>query len=101
MLFGIVPEGERSEPEGHTPVFERDTPTSGRASSRRMTAPRQPSKPPALLPIGEAARQLGVSVDTLRRWSNGGRIPTVVLPNGQRRYRVEDIRDLVQLDRPA
>src|SRR5437763_14463880 len=30
-----------------------------------------------LLPIGDAARQLGVSVDTLRRWDRAGRVRTV------------------------
>ena len=59
-----------------------------------VTSPRQLTEPPALLPIGEAARQLGVSVDTLRRWSNAGRMPTITLPNGQRRYRTEDIAAL-------
>ena len=47
-----------------------------------------------LLTIGEAARMLGVSVDTIRRWSDSGRIPAVVLPSGHRRYRAEDIRNL-------
>lgn len=32
---------------------------------------------PRLYPIGEAARALGVSVDTLRRWDRSGRIRTV------------------------
>jgi putative resolvase len=45
-----------------------------------------------LVSIGEAARLLGVSVDTLRRWSNEGLIPVTVLPSGYRRYRMEDIR---------
>jgi molybdopterin-binding protein len=29
------------------------------------------------LPVGEAARQLGVSLDTLRRWDRAGRIQTL------------------------
>lgn len=44
-----------------------------------------------LLTIGEAARVLSVSVDTLRRWADAGRIPVVVLPTGHRRFRPEDI----------
>ena len=29
------------------------------------------------LPVGEAARQLGISLDTLRRWDRSGRIETM------------------------
>jgi molybdopterin-binding protein len=29
------------------------------------------------LPVGEAARQLGISLDTLRRWDRSGRIQTM------------------------
>ena len=32
---------------------------------------------PRLVPVGEAARTLGVSVDTIRRWDSSGRIKTV------------------------
>jgi molybdopterin-binding protein len=34
--------------------------------------------------IQEAARLLGVSDDTVRRWADGGRIATVERPNGRR-----------------
>jgi excisionase family DNA binding protein len=47
-----------------------------------------------LMTIGEAARLLGVSPITLRRWSDEGRIPVVVLPSGHRRYQPDDIRNL-------
>ena len=50
---------------------------------------------PAPIPIGEAARRLGVSVDTVRRWSDEGVIEAIVLPSGHRRYRVEDIESLL------
>ena len=48
-----------------------------------------------LVSIGAAAAQLGVSTDTLRRWSASGRIPVVVLPSGHRRYRLSDIEALL------
>lgn len=51
---------------------------------------------PELLTIGEAAKQLGVSVDTLRRWSNTRRVTVVILPTGHRRFRPEDIDALRQ-----
>jgi len=46
-----------------------------------------------LLTIGQAARMLGVSVPTLRAWSNKGLIETVKLPTGVRRYRPESVEE--------
>lgn len=46
---------------------------------------------PEYLPIGEAARQLGVSADTLRRWEREGRIEAIRTLGNQRRYRQSDI----------
>lgn len=47
-----------------------------------------------LVPIGEAARLLGVSVDTLRRWAREGRIPVITMPSGHRKFHREDIEAL-------
>ena len=44
-----------------------------------------------LLPIGEAARQLGVSTDTLRRWDREGLIAATRTPGGQRRIPAAEI----------
>ena len=44
-----------------------------------------------LLPIGDAARLLGVSIETLRRWDRGGRISSVRTLGGHRRFRHGDI----------
>jgi excisionase family DNA binding protein len=49
----------------------------------------------ANLTIGAAALLLGVSVDTVRRWSDDGRLPVTVLPSGHRRYRRSDIDALL------
>ena len=38
-------------------------------------------------------KQLGVSEDTLRRWSNAGKLPSYATPGGQARYRREDIEN--------
>lgn len=54
-----------------------------------------------LIPIGDAARILGVSLDTLRRWSAAGRLPVVVMPSGHRRFRVRDIEAIRAERRPA
>ena len=37
----------------------------------------------------EAGRRLGVHANTLRRWANDGRIPTIRTEGGQRRYAVD------------
>ena len=44
--------------------------------------------------VGRAAELLGVSVDTLRRWANAGRIAVTVAPDGRRYY---DGADLARL----
>ena len=43
------------------------------------------------VPIGEAARALGVSVATLRRWESTGKITAVRTPGDQRRFPVAEI----------
>jgi DNA-binding transcriptional MerR regulator len=47
-----------------------------------------------LLKIGEAARALGVSTLTMKRWENGGRLKPLRNPNGVRFYRPKDIERL-------
>jgi putative resolvase len=46
--------------------------------------------------IREAARILGVSVDTLRRWEAAGKIQVERTPGGHRRYDLEQIRGLAR-----
>lgn len=55
------------------------------------------------LSIGDAAKELGISTKTLRRWADSGKIRSVRSPTGQRRFYVADIkritpRELQQLD---
>ncbi len=50
-----------------------------------------------LTPIGEAAKLLGVSIDTLRRWDKIGRLQSVrSSPRGHRFYLSSDIQQLLQ-----
>jgi molybdopterin-binding protein len=56
------------------------------AREKQGTAPR--------LRIGEAAAQLGVSADTLRRWSERGRLQVTLTPGGQRTVSQADISRL-------
>jgi excisionase family DNA binding protein len=58
--------------------------------------PRHASSDEERLSIGEAARFAGVSVDTLRRWSNEDRLPSIRTPGGQRRFCVSDLRKLLE-----
>lgn len=44
-----------------------------------------------LMQVREAARALGVSENTIRRWEERGLIPAVRLPSGVRRFRRADV----------
>lgn len=41
--------------------------------------------------IGEAAKSLGVSIETLRRWEHTGKIESERTPNGHRRYDISKL----------
>lgn len=43
------------------------------------------------VPIGTAARMLGVTVETIRRWNREGLINATRTPGGQRRFSIEEI----------
>jgi len=53
--------------------------------------PTEPNPKYLMLPIGAAAKELGVSVKTLQRWDQSGVLVAVRLPSGHRRYRREDL----------
>jgi molybdopterin-binding protein len=46
------------------------------------------------LSLGEAARALGVSVDTLRRWDRDGKVRTTRDPNNRRRVPAKEVERL-------
>ncbi|MEX1334507.1 MAG: helix-turn-helix transcriptional regulator [Candidatus Limnocylindrales bacterium] len=48
----------------------------------------------ARLRLGEAASQLGVSPDTLRRWAEAGRVEVELTPGGQRTVSQADVTRL-------
>lgn len=52
------------------------------------------NEPQKLIPIGEAARRLGVSVGTIRRWEAEGKISATRTLGGQRRFDAENIEHL-------
>jgi excisionase family DNA binding protein len=45
----------------------------------------------ALLTTSQAARHLGVSISTIRRWSDDGHLDGYRTPGGQRRFTVEQL----------
>jgi len=49
----------------------------------------------------QAASLLGVSVSSLRRWSDSGQLTAVRTPGGQRRYNLEEIEKAAKLPRPV
>lgn len=48
------------------------------------------------LSIGEAARRLRISVETLRRWEASGKVSAVRTPGGQRRFPSSQIDALLR-----
>ena len=55
---------------------------------------RKPRAESRSLPIGEAARALGVSVDTLRRWERAGRLKTTRDSANRRHVSEDEVRRL-------
>jgi molybdopterin-binding protein len=67
---------------------EDASPPSGEAGS--ATAEGRPDEDRALR-IGQAAELLGVSVDTIRRWEQDGRLATTRSAGGQRLVQIADV----------
>jgi len=52
------------------------------------------------LTASEAARHLGVSISTLRRWSDAGHLQAYRTPGGQRRFTIEQLDAFLDSLRP-
>ena len=52
------------------------------------------------LTASQAARYLGVSISTLRRWSDAGHLQAYRTPGGQRRFSVEQLDAFLDSLRP-
>jgi len=63
-----------------------------RNDSGRMRAP---LNEPDWLTLGQAAKYLGVAQSTIRKWSDGGRLPAFYTPGGHRRYRRADLDEFL------
>lgn len=49
-----------------------------------------------LLTISQAARRIGIHINTLRAWTDAGRVPVFRTPTNQRRYRQSDIDEIAK-----
>jgi excisionase family DNA binding protein len=56
---------------------------------------RQAGGGPDWLTLGQAASYLGVAQSTVRKWSDGGRLPAFYTPGGHRRFRRSDLDDFL------
>ena len=53
------------------------------------------------LTLGQAAKYLGVAQSTIRKWSDGGRLPAFYTPGGHRRFRRGDLDRFLGSSRAA
>lgn len=53
-----------------------------------------------LITSGDAARILGASTKTVRRWAESGHLPVVRTPGGHRRFRRSDVEALLAIPEP-
>ncbi|MGZ4412383.1 MAG: helix-turn-helix domain-containing protein [Gaiellaceae bacterium] len=51
------------------------------------------------LPLGPAAKYLGVAQSTIRKWSDAGQVPAYTTPGGHRRYRRSDLDTFLERSR--
>jgi excisionase family DNA binding protein len=61
-------------------------------------------KPPGgsgWLTLGHAAKFLGVAPNTVRKWSDQGRLPTLITPGGHRRFREQDLEAFIKSSTPT
>lgn len=48
-----------------------------------------------MIRIGEAAKMIGVRIETLREWDNLGKFKAIRTPGGSRMYRLSDVEKLL------
>ena len=65
-----------------------------------MSRTARPSAARLGLSASQAARHLGVSISTLRRWSDAGHVQAYRTPGGQRRFSVEQLDAFLESLRP-
>jgi excisionase family DNA binding protein len=68
---------------------------------RSSPAPGGSGAPSDWLTLGQAAKYLGVAQSTIRKWSDGGRLPAFYTPGGHRRFRRGDLDRFLGSSRAA
>lgn len=68
---------------------------------RTRTPERTAARPGDWLTLGQAAKYLGVAQSTIRKWSDGGRLPAFYTPGGHRRFRRGDLDQFLGSSRGA
>src|SRR3954452_16278163 len=92
--LGAAPRGGLPRrPRADRPRESRGADLEGRAH-RRRPAPRRGRAAVAELTLGEAARAIGVSADTLRRWDRAGKLRTVRDARNRRMVPEEEVERL-------
>jgi excisionase family DNA binding protein len=67
---------------------------AARSAAAEQGTPAAAAGPEKAVPLGDAARALGISASTMRRWADSGRIRTTRTDGGHRRFPLEEVRRL-------
>jgi excisionase family DNA binding protein len=54
-----------------------------------------------MLTVGEAADYIGVSISSIRKWSDRGLVQAYRTPGGDRRFSIDDLDELIRVPRGA
>ena len=53
-----------------------------------------------MLTVGEAADYVGVSISSIRKWSDRGLVQAYRTPGGDRRFSIDDLDELIRVPHP-
>jgi excisionase family DNA binding protein len=53
-----------------------------------------------MLTVGEAADYIGVSISSIRKWSDRGLVQAYRTPGGDRRFSADDLDELIRVPHP-